>query len=216
MRRLREVAAVGKKPVDLHHLQQPPNSPYLASRDFFLFNRRTAKSGKEGHNSDGFDIAKSTYVTVKDATVTNQDDCVAINNAQHVTIGNFHCIGSHGFDIAAGMSSDYDQNVVQNVTFSNSILYGGMYGLYILAVNDGGKGKIDYINYNNIKINGPSDYGVMIRQYFSNTQQGSTGHPTGNVPISNVDIKGVTGTMNGQYSSAVTISAKAKDDCKNF
>ncbi|XP_060531844.1 polygalacturonase-like [Cylas formicarius] len=193
----------------------------------------TAQSGKEGHNTDGFDIAKSTYVTVKDASVTNQDDCVAINNAQHVTIDNFHCIGSHGFDIAAGMSSDYDQNGVQNVTFSNSILDGGMYGLHILAVNDGGQGKIDYIKYNNIKINGPSDYGVMIQQDFSNAQQGSTGNPTGNVPISNVDIKGVTGTMNGQYSSAVTIrcaacsnivfesgfsitGAKAKDECKNF
>ncbi|XP_060530417.1 polygalacturonase-like [Cylas formicarius] len=193
----------------------------------------TASSGKEGHNTDGFGIAKSSYVTIKDATVTNQDDCVAINCAQHVTIDNFHCIGSHGFDIAVGMSSEYDKNVVENVTFSNSILDGGMYGLHILTVNDGGQGYVDNIKYNNIKINGPSDYGVMIQQDFSNAKQGSTGNPTGNVPISNVDIKGVTGTMNGQYSSAVTIrcaacsnivfesgfsitGAKAKDECKNF
>ncbi|XP_060531822.1 polygalacturonase-like [Cylas formicarius] len=193
----------------------------------------TAKSGKEGHNTDGFDIDKSTYVTVKDATVTNQDDCVAINGAQHITIDNFHCIGSHGFDIATGMSSDYDQNVVQNVTFSNSVLDGGMYGIHILTCNDGGQGKVDTVYYKNIKINGPSDYGVMFQQDFSNAKQGSTGNPTGNVPISNVYVNGVSGTMNGQYSSAVTIrcaacsnisfdssfsitGAKAKDECKNF
>jgi polygalacturonase len=35
-----------------------------------------------GHNTDGFDISESTYITIKDAVVKNQDDCVAINSGE--------------------------------------------------------------------------------------------------------------------------------------
>lgn len=35
-----------------------------------------------GHNTDGFDISESTGVTIKDAVVENQDDCIAINSGE--------------------------------------------------------------------------------------------------------------------------------------
>jgi galacturan 1,4-alpha-galacturonidase len=35
-----------------------------------------------GHNTDGFDISESTGVTIKNAVVKNQDDCIAINSGE--------------------------------------------------------------------------------------------------------------------------------------
>ncbi|CAG9763001.1 unnamed protein product [Ceutorhynchus assimilis] len=175
-----------------------------------------APKGKEGHNTDGFDVAKTQYLTLKDHVVYNQDDCVAINCGAHMTIDNVNCDGSHGFDIATGMSkTDQARNIVNNVTFKNSKLFNGMYGLHILTCNDGGKGSVSNINYENISIQGPSDYGIMIQQDFSDKSQGSTGHPTGNVPISNVRFNAVTGNMNGKYSSALTIRC-ASGACNNI
>ncbi|CAG9768286.1 unnamed protein product [Ceutorhynchus assimilis] len=175
-----------------------------------------APKGKEGHNTDGFDVAKTQYLTLKNNVVYNQDDCVAINNGAHMTIDNLNCDGSHGFDIATGMSTtDQSQNMVNNITFKNSKLFNGMYGLHILTCNDGGRGYVKNINYQNIVFNGPSDYGIMVQQDFSNKAQHSTNQPTGNVPISNVQYNGVTGTMNGKFSSALTIRC-ASGACSNI
>jgi polygalacturonase len=35
-----------------------------------------------GHNTDGFDIAQCTDLTITDAVVYNQDDCVAIDSGE--------------------------------------------------------------------------------------------------------------------------------------
>jgi galacturan 1,4-alpha-galacturonidase len=35
-----------------------------------------------GHNTDGFDISESTYITITNPTVKNQDDCLAINSGE--------------------------------------------------------------------------------------------------------------------------------------
>jgi len=166
----------------------------------------TAASGKEGHNTDGFDVDKTQYLTLKNSVVYNQDDCVAINSGSHMLIDSVNCDGSHGFDIATGMSTtDSNLNVVNNITFQNSQLYHGMYGLHILTCSDGGTGYVKDIYYKNISFSGPSDYGIMVQQDFSNAQQGSTGNPVGNVPISNIQYTGITGVMNGQYSYGISI-----------
>lgn len=35
-----------------------------------------------GHNTDGFDIGESTYITISNAVVKNQDDCIAIDSGE--------------------------------------------------------------------------------------------------------------------------------------
>lgn len=37
---------------------------------------------KGGHNTDAFDVGESTYITIKNANVKNQDDCLAINSGE--------------------------------------------------------------------------------------------------------------------------------------
>ncbi|XP_060517916.1 uncharacterized protein LOC132696850 [Cylas formicarius] len=165
-------------------------------------------------NTDGFDVAKSSGITLKDTTVTNQDDCVAINSGSDILVDNFVCTGSHGFDIAAGQDLNND-NFVTNVTFQNSILVDSMVGLSMLSVVDGGTGEISKITYNNIKIQGASDYGIMFHQDFSNSGQGSTGKPVGTVVFSDITLNDIVGYVNGQYSAGVVLRC-AEGYCKNF
>ncbi|XP_060518123.1 uncharacterized protein LOC132696958 [Cylas formicarius] len=165
-------------------------------------------------NTDGFDVAKSSGITIKDSVVTNQDDCVAINTGSDILVDNLHCIGSHGFDIAAGQGHS-SGNTVTNVTFQNSIMSGGMVGLSMLSVVDGGTGEISNIKYNNIRIEGPSDYGIMFHQDFSNAAQGSTGTPVGTIVFSDITLNDITGYVDGKYSAGVCLRCAA-GYCVNF
>lgn len=39
-----------------------------------------------GHNTDAFNVGESTYITIKNANVKNQDDCLAINSGEVRTL----------------------------------------------------------------------------------------------------------------------------------
>lgn len=40
---------------------------------------------QDGHNTDAFDVGTSTGVTISNANVKNQDDCLAINSGSDIT-----------------------------------------------------------------------------------------------------------------------------------
>ncbi|XP_060517853.1 uncharacterized protein LOC132696819 [Cylas formicarius] len=165
-------------------------------------------------NTDGFDVAKSSGITIKDSVVNNQDDCVAINSGSDILVDNLQCTGSHGFDISSGLSKGSD-NFVSNVTFQNSVFIGGMVGLSMLSHTDGGTGEVSNINYNNIHIEGPSDYGIFFHQDFSSAAQGNTGVPVGTVVFSDITLNNIYGYVDGKYSSGVCLRC-ASGYCKNF
>lgn len=48
-------------------------------------------------NTDGFDVGSSTYVTIHNTTVVNDDDCVAFKSgSSYTTVTDITCTGSHG------------------------------------------------------------------------------------------------------------------------
>ncbi len=44
-----------------------------------------------GHNTDAFDIGSSTGVTITNANVKNQDDCLAINSGENIKFSGAIC-----------------------------------------------------------------------------------------------------------------------------
>lgn len=83
-----------------------------------------ANSASDGdpaaHNSDGFDISSTDNLILENSYVTNQDDCVAVTSGSNILVTGMTCIGGHGLSIGSiGGKSD---NVVDGVTFSNSIV----------------------------------------------------------------------------------------------
>jgi polygalacturonase len=70
-----------------------------------------AKSGgiPAGHNTDGFGIASSDNIILRNSRVWNQDDCVAITSGNNITVSDMYCYGGHGLSIGSvgGKSSEY-------------------------------------------------------------------------------------------------------------
>ncbi|KAL4803249.1 glycosyl hydrolases family 28-domain-containing protein [Aspergillus unguis] len=144
------------------------------------------------HNSDGFDIKSSTNFVLQNSAVYNQDDCVAITSGKNITVDNMYCSGGHGLSIGSiGGKSD---NTVSGVTFSNSQVVNSQNGCRI-KTNSGETGNVQDITYENIRLSGITDYGIVIQQDYLNG--GPTGEPTTGVPIKGVTMTDVTGTVSG-------------------
>lgn len=147
------------------------------------------------HNSDGFDISSSNYVTLNNIKVWNQDDCVAVTSGQHVSVSNMYCYGGHGLSI--GSIGGKSNNVVDNVTFSDSVLVDSQNGVRIKSNSDT-TGSVSNITYRNISMTGISDYGLDIQQDYLNG--GPTGEPTNGVNITALVFEDITGTvLDGAY-----------------
>lgn len=153
-----------------------------------------AASGKlaAAHNSDGFDISASDYVTLEGIRVLNQDDCVAVTSGTHITVDNAYCSGGHGLSI--GSVGGKSNNTVDTVTFSNSRVVNSQNGCRIKS-NSNTTGLIKNVTYRNITLEGITAYGVDIQQDYLNG--GPTGKPTNGVLIQGVKLIDVTGTATG-------------------
>ncbi|KAJ6473681.1 polygalacturonase [Mycena sanguinolenta] len=139
-----------------------------------------------GANTDGFDV-EGDDITIVGGTVTNQDDCVAINGGDGIVIDQLTCIGSHGISIgsiATGKS-------VTNVKIGNNVITGGLYGLRIKVDADATDASVSDITYEGNTISGITEYGVLITQsYPDNDSTPGTG-----APISGITFSGATTTV---------------------
>ncbi|KAG8157817.1 hypothetical protein KVR01_012479 [Diaporthe batatas] len=169
---------------------------HLTAQNILLDNRAgdepNSASGSKpaAHNSDGFDIGSSDYVTLSDIQVYNQDDCVAVTSGTQIIVSRLLCSGGHGLSI--GSIGGKSNNTVDNVIFEDSELVKSDNGVRIKS-NSGKTGSVTNITYRNIKMSGISDYGLDIQQDYLNG--GPTGEPTNGVKISGITFENVTGTV---------------------
>ena len=99
-----------------------------------------ASGGKPAaHNSDGFDISSSDYITLEDINVYNQDDCVAVTSGTQITVDNVYCFGGHGLSI--GSIGGKSNNTVDGVIFKNSQVVNSENGCRI-KTNSGTTGSV--------------------------------------------------------------------------
>ncbi|KAJ8958401.1 hypothetical protein NQ318_002183 [Aromia moschata] len=154
--------------------------------------------GKQGgHNTDGFDLSSSRNILIKNSVVKNQDDCVAINHGSDMVFSNLHCSGSHGLSLSVGLSkTSYDSNVVSNVTFTDCTVENSANGIHVKTHADGATGAITDVTYKNIKLSGITKYGINVQEDYANG--GSTGTAVGNVPITNLQMINVEGTVSSK------------------
>lgn len=142
------------------------------------------------HNSDGFDIGSSDYVTLSSIEVYNQDDCVAVTSGTHITVSNMYCSGGHGLSI--GSIGGKSNNTVDSVTFEDSVVVDSQNAVRIKS-NSGTTGSVTNILYRNITMSGISNYGLDVQQDYLNG--GPTGEPTNGVTIANITFESVSGTV---------------------
>ncbi|CAK5280916.1 unnamed protein product [Mycena citricolor] len=156
----------------------------------------------KGHNTDGFDISASD-VTITNSKVMNQDDCVAVNSGDSVTIESTTCTGGHGISIGSIASG----KSVTNFRATGNTVSNSKYGLRIKVDANASGAKVSGVTYSGNTLSGISDYGILISQSYP-TEDGTTVGTGG--PISNVAFNGAKTTLavdSGAYSVVVNCGA---------
>ena len=100
------------------------------------------------------------------------------------------CSGGHGLSI--GSVGGRTDNAVSGVTISSSTVTNSQNGVRIKTVS-GATGSVSGVTYQGITLSSISDYGIVIEQDYENGSP--TGTPTTGVPITDLTLNGVTGTV---------------------
>jgi len=157
-----------------------------------------------GHNTDAFDVGESSNITISNAYVHNQDDCLAVNSGTDITFINGTCIGGHGLSI--GSVGGRNNNTVRKVRILNSKIIKSDNGVRIKTKANKGKGLVTDITYSNIELDGITKRGIVIQQDYENS--GPTGRPGGDVHISGVTLKDITGRVNSGAKAVYVLCAQ--------
>jgi galacturan 1,4-alpha-galacturonidase len=156
-----------------------------------------------GHNTDAFDIGSSTGVIITGANIINQDDCLAINSGTSISFTGGTCSGGHGLSIGSvGGRSD---NTVKTVTISGSTIKDSQNGVRIKTVS-GATGSVSGVTYKDITLSGITKYGIVIEQDYENGSP--TGTPTTGVPITDLTVSGVTGSVASSATNVYILCGK--------
>ncbi|KAK8180133.1 putative endo-polygalacturonase [Phyllosticta capitalensis] len=161
----------------------------------------------QGHNTDAFDVGESTGITISGAKIYNQDDCLAINSGTDITFTGGYCSGGHGISI--GSVGGRDDNTVSNVKILNSKVVDSDNGIRIKAVSDA-TGKVSGVTYSSITLSNIAKYGIVIEQDYENGSP--TGTPTDGVPITDLTVKNVKGSVASDAEQVYILCAS----CSNW
>lgn len=163
-------------------------------------------AGSLGHNTDAFDVGSSSNIVISGANVKNQDDCLAINSGTGITFTGGTCSGGHGLSI--GSVGGRTDNTVQTVVISSSTVTNSANGVRIKTVS-GATGSVSGVTYKDITLSGISTYGIVIEQDYENGSP--TGTPTSGVPITDLTVSGVTGTVDSSATNIYILCAACSD-----
>ncbi|RAL61995.1 hypothetical protein DID88_002484 [Monilinia fructigena] len=172
---------------------------------------QNAASGKlaAAHNSDGIDLINSNNTIVRNISVWNQDDCVAITSGNNVTVDGLYCFGGHGLSIGSVGGKTY--NNVTNIVFKNSKVVNSSNGARI-KTNFNTTGVVSNITYSNIQLTNIDTYGIDVQQDYLNG--GPTGEPSDGFPIENILFENVFGTVLPGGKNYYVLCGR--ESCKNF
>lgn len=167
------------------------------------YDNSAGDSGELGHNTDAFDVGSSQNILISGAVVHNQDDCLAINSGTNITFTGGSCTGGHGLSIGSvGGRSD---NTVDTVHITNSKVINSDNGVRIKTVS-GATGKVNGVTFSGITLSNIAKYGIVIEQDYENGSP--TGTPTTGVPITDLTVTGVKGTVASSGTNTYLLCGK--------
>ena len=137
-----------------------------------------SKSNNTAKNTDGWDIYRSTSITIQNSNINNGDDCVSFKpNATDLLVQNMHCNGSHGISVGSLGRYIGETDIVENVLVRNVSMFNASDGARIKVwpgvpselsgdlQGGGGTGMVNNITYDGVYIDNV-DYGIEITQCY--------------------------------------------------
>ncbi|CDU22900.1 probable PGU1-Endo-polygalacturonase [Sporisorium scitamineum] len=179
------------------------------SLDHITMDNSAGNENGLGHNTDAFDVDSSNGVLIANATVRNQDDCLAINSGTNILFCGGYCSGGHGLSIGSvGGRSD---NTVDGVRIENSQVVNSQKAVRIKTVS-GATGLVNNVTYANINLSGISKFGIDIQQDYLNG--GPTGTPTNGVKVANIVMNGIKGSVSSDATRIYLLCGQGS--CSNW
>ncbi|RSH95621.1 hypothetical protein EHS25_000713 [Saitozyma podzolica] len=184
----------------------------------------SANASAPASNTDGWDIYRSSYVSISNSHVVNGDDCVSFKpNSTYMTVENMNCNGSHGISVGSlGQyygETDIVANVfVRNITMSNAQngarikVFGGSNDTH--SVSGGGSGYVKNITFQDFTNNNVDNPIYLTQCYSSSTQQCQQFPAT--LQISEVHYIDVTGTASGLVANGTVATLECSAECYNI
>lgn len=156
-----------------------------------------------GHNTDGFDIAKSNNVIIRGSSVYSQDDCLAVKSGTNYEFTNNYCGGGHGISIGSVSSVTVDSVYISNCQVEDSAN-----GVRVKTVY-GAVGSVSNITFQDVTLKDIANYGIIIEGDYLNG--GPTGTPSDGVPISGLTLKNISGTVKKSGTNVYVLVEAASD-----
>lgn len=176
------------------------------------------KSGTQAQNTDGWDIYRSTQITISNSNIINGDDCVSLKpNSTSVLVTNLTCKGSHGISMGslgqyAGTYDFISDVLVRNISMSSASngarikAFGG--SASATSTKGGGSGYIRNVTFTDFKMDAVA-LPIVIDQCYETSADTCKSYPS-KVKISSIHYVNVTGT--GSKSKKV-VSLGCSDIC---
>ncbi|CCL99569.1 uncharacterized protein FIBRA_01587 [Fibroporia radiculosa] len=202
----------------------------------------TYRNIKMSKSIDGWDIYRSSFVTIADSTINNGDDCVSFKpNCTDMIVTNLWCNGSHGISVGSLGQYAGETDIVANVFVKNVTMryaengarikvFGGSPDPY--STSGGGTGYVQNITFEDF-YGGCLDLPVIVSTiinvmslvyevdspiitdqcYFTSTAQCEE-YPS-KLTISDVHYINVTGTSSGAEGSLV-VDLVCSEECQDI
>ncbi|KAI8364867.1 pectin lyase fold/virulence factor [Choanephora cucurbitarum] len=185
--------------------------------DHVTFETVSADSSKPAKNTDAVDISNSKNIVFTNSDLTVGDDCTAMNNdIYNVTVSNVNCNGGHGFSIGS-LGKGGSTATVKTVRILSSTCTNCQNGVRIKTW-PGGNGSVSDVHYENITLNKVDNPIIVTTHYCDQNQQSyCTGNDSKSLSITDVTIKGVTGsTSSASKNPVLSINCSTGTPCSGF
>ncbi|EIN13701.1 pectin lyase-like protein [Punctularia strigosozonata HHB-11173 SS5] len=174
----------------------------------------STNSSVVAHNTDGWDIGSSSFVTVSHSNVVNDDDCVAFKaGATYGTIDTLSCTGSHGVSIGSLGGSKGKTDTVQNLYIQDITMINSAKALGIKLYQGGsstGTAIVSNVTYDGVTVTN-SDYAVQIQSCYGSSSASDCAANPSQASVTGFTVKNVSGTVSG--STIVSLDCPAAGTC---
>ncbi|KAH9919866.1 glycoside hydrolase family 28 protein [Fomitopsis serialis] len=185
--------------------------------DSFSYSSAPAK------NTDGWDIYRSSQVTITDSTINNGDDCVSLKpNATEIIVTNMWCNGSHGISIGSLGQYAGETDIVANVFVKNITMRYAENGARIKVFGGspdanstagGGTGYVRNVTFEDFYVYVVDDP-VVIDQCYETDASVCAEYPS-QLSISDIHYSNVTGTSSGDEGTVV-VDLECSQECEDI
>ncbi|KAJ7262946.1 glycoside hydrolase family 28 protein [Mycena rebaudengoi] len=155
-------------------------------------------------NTDGFDIGASTSVTVRNTTVVNQDDCVALKPGSNLAlVQGITCTGSHGLSVGSLGSGAGSRDTVTNAWLGPATMINSAKAVGIKLYEGGsahGIATVSNVTWSDITVQN-CDYAIQIQSCYSAANTASCIANTDSV--TGVTFQNFAGTTSSKFSPVV-------------